>query len=526
MRTRLGLCSMGSDDALPELVRDTELPTSFHHNNALTIHYKRWDRRKRELWHRNQSSIGRGGYGHVWLEQEIDNQGNRKESKSRQNMKDYVRELEAIAKFSQDKYSDYFVRSHGWYQSPDSLYIAMEYCPCGDLKNHVALHGAVGERHAQIIISQILRGLAHMHEEKFAHRDLKPANVLIVSRPPNEWIVKLCDFGLTKRAIQSESTTVKGTFAYLAPELLDENARKTDHFAGDVWCVGETAYELITAITVFPFLSTRVKYTHDQSVFPSEELRKAGAGEEALDFVMATMAPSPPDRPTAINALKHAWIPDSDDPEASPQLPNILVDWPQIPPPHDAVAGTDQWTTAIVPSIGQPKVREETRIIPTPPTETTVRVESSQKKASKTSSDDTAANTASQKWTGSPNDPMNETIALVADLAVRDALDITATKTGEPRVAAPGPKPSGFPELTTAFDLGHCAVAEFTYEKSEDNEVDLFEGYHVTHIEFVDEDWWLGRNHKGETGLFPSNHVQPSPFWTTRAGRQHSSLAL
>lgn len=510
---------MGSDDALPELVRDTELPTTFHHNNALTIHYKRWDRRKRELWHRNQSSIGRGGYGHVWLEQEIDSQGNRKDSKvravkeiacpkSRQNMKDYVRELEAIAKFSQDKYSDYFVRSHGWYQSPDSLYIAMEYCPCGDLKNHVALNGAVGEKDAQVIISQILRGLAHMHEEKFAHRDLKPANVLIVSRPPNEWVVKLSDFGLTKRAIQSESTTVKGTFAYLPPELLDENARKTDHFAGDMWCVGETAYELITAITVFPFLSTRVKYTHDQSVFPSEELRKAGAGNDALNFVMATMAPSPHDRPTAINALKHAWIPEYDDPEDSPQLPNIMVDWPQICPSHDAIAGTAQWTTAIIPPIAQSTAQEATLIIPTSPTETPVRVESGQNKSGKTSSDDTVGNAATQRWTGSPDDPMNETIALVADLAVRDAADIVAASTGKPGVAATDSNPRESAKSNAVSNLGHCAVAAFSYEKSEDNEIDLFEGKYVRNIEFVDEDWWWGRNHEGETGLFPSNYVK------------------
>jgi serine/threonine protein kinase len=177
---------MAGEDPLPELVRDTELATNFHHNNTLTIHYKRWDRRKREYWHRNQRPIGSGGYGRVWLEQEVDSQGKPKESRLRavkelscsstqRALKEYVRELEAIAKFSQEKYSDYFVRSLGWYQCPDSLYIAMEYCPCGDLKNHLAMNGAVGEADAQVIVSQILKGLAHMHEENFAHRDLKPA---------------------------------------------------------------------------------------------------------------------------------------------------------------------------------------------------------------------------------------------------------------------------------------------------------------------------------------------------------------
>ena len=74
---------MAGEDPLPELVRDTELSTSFHSNNGVTMHYKRWDRKKREYWYRNQQPIGIGGYGRVWLEQEIDNKGQRKEARFR-----------------------------------------------------------------------------------------------------------------------------------------------------------------------------------------------------------------------------------------------------------------------------------------------------------------------------------------------------------------------------------------------------------------------------------------------------------
>lgn len=48
---------------------------------------------------------------------------------------------------------------------------------------------------------------------------------------------------------------------------------------------------------------------------------------------------------------------------------------------------------------------------------------------------------------------------------------------------------------------GKRALIEFDYEKAEDNEIDLQEGEYVTNIDMVDEDWWMGQNSKGESGL-------------------------
>ncbi|KAG7106668.1 Acyl-CoA dehydrogenase apdG like protein [Verticillium longisporum] len=55
---------------------------------------------------------------------------------------------------------------------------------------------------------------------------------------------------------------------------------------------------------------------------------------------------------------------------------------------------------------------------------------------------------------------------------------------------------------------GQRALIQYDYEKAEDNEVELREGQYVTNIEMVDEDWWMGTNSKGESGLFPSNYVE------------------
>ncbi|KAF3287610.1 hypothetical protein TWF970_007322 [Orbilia oligospora] len=56
---------------------------------------------------------------------------------------------------------------------------------------------------------------------------------------------------------------------------------------------------------------------------------------------------------------------------------------------------------------------------------------------------------------------------------------------------------------------GRRARIVYDYEKAEDNELELIEGQVVGMIEMVDEDWWHGTNEKGESGLFPSNYVEP-----------------
>ncbi|KAI9681186.1 MAG: hypothetical protein M1817_002468 [Caeruleum heppii] len=52
------------------------------------------------------------------------------------------------------------------------------------------------------------------------------------------------------------------------------------------------------------------------------------------------------------------------------------------------------------------------------------------------------------------------------------------------------------------------ALVQYDYEKGEDNELELREGEYITDIDMVDEDWWMGRDSRGETGLFPSNYVE------------------
>ncbi|OIW34740.1 hypothetical protein CONLIGDRAFT_18583 [Coniochaeta ligniaria NRRL 30616] len=72
---------------------------------------------------------------------------------------------------------------------------------------------------------------------------------------------------------------------------------------------------------------------------------------------------------------------------------------------------------------------------------------------------------------------------------------------------------------------GKRAVIQYDYEKAEDNEIDLVEGEYVTNIEMVDDDWWMGTNSKGESGLFPSNYVELAEDDDEAAPASHSAPA-
>ncbi|PHH91271.1 hypothetical protein CDD83_1133 [Cordyceps sp. RAO-2017] len=84
-----------------------------------------------------------------------------------------------------------------------------------------------------------------------------------------------------------------------------------------------------------------------------------------------------------------------------------------------------------------------------------------------------------------------------------------------PPPAAPGQNEQELPEEAAGMVPQHehegggpYAVIQYDYEKAEDNEIELIEGEYVSNIDMVDEDWWMGTNSKGETGLFPSNYVE------------------
>ncbi|KAH7113996.1 kinase-like domain-containing protein [Dactylonectria estremocensis] len=323
---------------LPDLVRDSKLETRSTQDGE-TVHVFQNPSRHRgatetERW-RYKGLIGSGGGGVVTLEEKVSgsagtspstravkairvHEARQAKSSNHESIAgEYVRELEALAKFSQRKYSSCFVQFYGWWertQRPQYLLIAMEYCPLGDLDSYISSHGPVPVDQAQEIAAQVLDGLCYMHEEGFAHRDLKPANILIKSHPPAHWWVVICDHGLSKRVEDNPAVTtlLRGTPMFMSPERHgfydDIVPEKADPYATDMWCLGETTFQMLCDEPTFGSGDKLRQYARDLVDFPTDSLRRVMVDEQAIDFLMLVMRSHPTRRLTCLEAREHVWM--------------------------------------------------------------------------------------------------------------------------------------------------------------------------------------------------------------------------
>jgi class 3 adenylate cyclase len=136
--------------------------------------------------------------------------------------------------------------------SVGSAYIAMEYFPCGELRNHL---GRKLDPHiALFYLRQIASGLEAVHAAGIVHRDLKPENILV----RDDGIVALTDFGIAKHVEMLITDTgagdVVGTPYYLSPE--QAMGSRIDARA-DLYSLGVMLFEMLTGEKPYHAASAR-----------------------------------------------------------------------------------------------------------------------------------------------------------------------------------------------------------------------------------------------------------------------------
>jgi len=122
----------------------------------------------------------------------------------------------------------------------DFFYIVTEFLQGGELYDRIHEERKFSEEEAVQVISQLLSAIKHLHEKNICHRDLKPENILYEQKESK--IVKIIDFGLSKKLEGNSLNSLIGTPLYMAPEVING---KYD-LACDMWSIGVITYQLLT----------------------------------------------------------------------------------------------------------------------------------------------------------------------------------------------------------------------------------------------------------------------------------------
>ena len=142
------------------------------------------------------------------------------------------------------------------FQTNNSLFLLLSYCPGGDLTWHLSREKRFSEHRARIYAAEVVLALEELHRRNIIFRDLKPDNVVIDA----EGHAMLTDFGLSREGVYSATTAKSfcGSLAYLAPEVI---RRKGHGKAVDWYLLGVLLYEMMTGAP--PYLSQSRKQLLD-----------------------------------------------------------------------------------------------------------------------------------------------------------------------------------------------------------------------------------------------------------------------
>lgn len=196
------------------------------------------------------------------------------------------------------------------------LYIQMEFCP-RTLRQVFESYNHFDKDLAWHLCRQIVEGLAHIHAQGIIHRDLTPNNIFFDAR--ND--IKIGDFGLAKfleleqldhdaalptdtAGVSMDGTGLVGTYFYTAPEI-EQGWPKIDEKA-DMYSLGIVFFEVW-----HPFGTAMERHVILSDLKQKGELPPSWVAQfpEQASLLRRLMSPSPSDRPSATDLLKHAFPP-------------------------------------------------------------------------------------------------------------------------------------------------------------------------------------------------------------------------
>ena len=197
--------------------------------------------------------------------------------------------------------SPYIVSIYDWGLDSETYYIVMEFLRGTDLKTAIKERGAINQRKAAEIGSQVAQALSVAHAGGIIHRDIKPQNIMI--QPDGN--IKVMDFGIARAgdAGLSQTATVLGTAHYVSPE---QAQGKELTGASDIYSLGVVLYEATTGKLPFDgqdAVSVAVKQVNELPAPPSTINPNIDPALEAI--IMKAMEKDPERRFKDASEMRH-----------------------------------------------------------------------------------------------------------------------------------------------------------------------------------------------------------------------------
>ena len=220
--------------------------------------------------------------------------------KSRLNTQNLRERLDVEIRINQQLNHAGIVQLYDLHKDDNNYYLIMEFCPNGELFQHIVHHQHLSEDDAKPFVRQILETLGYIHGQGITHRDLKPENLLL----DKDGRVKLSDFGLS-RFIPANGLvqTPCGSPCYASPECI--SGKPYDGKTTDVWSVGVVVYAMLTG--QLPWTKRNQSQLFAQ-IRKGEYKVPSYLSEQCQNFIRGLMCVDTTKRLTIQDALDHPWM--------------------------------------------------------------------------------------------------------------------------------------------------------------------------------------------------------------------------
>lgn len=183
----------------------------------------------------------------------------------------------------------YVLELHYAFQTPQHLYLVLDYCPGGDLSLHLVNKGTFTEDETRFYLAELILAMEYLHSKDVIYRDLKPENILV----DQDGHVKLADFGLAKEKIGDADVAKSfcGSPAYLSPEMVK---RRGVGKAADIYGIGTVMYEMLTGES--PYYNDDIPKLY-QNIARAKLVIPSSLSDEAKNLVIRLLDREPENRP-------------------------------------------------------------------------------------------------------------------------------------------------------------------------------------------------------------------------------------